>query len=180
MARHIEWTNNSKIYQFLEFQQFFKLKNFWNFQFGKFKKYLIWEIQIFFNNLLTNLRIDQIFKIDQFVKLSIFKNFTICKIHILRFEKLLNILGVRVISKKWKNKLEIKISNNSFFVILIFEILEFRNVGHSSFGRSKFWDPTEFERWNYNVDVKATMQTNLLTVISFDDTWNCLFLNLRY
>ena len=34
-----------------------------------------------------------------------------------------------------------KLSNNSSFVILIFEILKFRNIGRSTFRRSKFWPP---------------------------------------
>ena len=33
---------------------------------------------------------------------------------------------------------EIKLSNNSSFVILIFVILKFRNIGRSTFRRSKF------------------------------------------
>ena len=33
---------------------------------------------------------------------------------------------------------KIKISNNSSFVIFIFVILEFRNIGRSTFCRSKF------------------------------------------
>ena len=32
-------------------------------------------------------------------------------------------------------------SNNLNFVIFIFEISKFRNIGHSTFGRSKFWPP---------------------------------------
>ena len=36
---------------------------------------------------------------------------------------------------------KIKLSNNSFFVILIFAILKFRNIGRSTFYRSKFWLP---------------------------------------
>ena len=35
----------------------------------------------------------------------------------------------------------IKISNNSSFVILIFAISELRNIGHSTFVRSKFCPP---------------------------------------
>ena len=31
-------------------------------------------------------------------------NFNICKINILQFQKLLNILDVQIIAKKWKNK----------------------------------------------------------------------------
>ena len=34
-----------------------------------------------------------------------------------------------------------KLSNNSSFVILIFEILKFRNIDRSTFRHSKFWHP---------------------------------------
>ena len=44
----------------------------------------------------------------EFLKLLNFQNFTIRKIHILKFFKLLNIMGVRIISKKWKNEFENK------------------------------------------------------------------------
>ena len=37
-----------------------------------------------------------------------------------------------------KNKFENNKSNNSNFVILIFEISEFRDIGRSTFGHSKF------------------------------------------
>ena len=37
-----------------------------------------------------------------------------------------------------KKNSKIKLSNNSSFVILIFVILKFRNIGHSAFRRSKF------------------------------------------
>ena len=36
---------------------------------------------------------------------------------------------------------KIKLSNNSSFVILIFVILKLRNIGRSTFRRSKFWPP---------------------------------------
>ena len=36
---------------------------------------------------------------------------------------------------------KIKLSNNSSFVILIFVILKFRNIGCSTLYRSKFWPP---------------------------------------
>ena len=38
---------------------------------------------------------------------------------------------------KRKNKLEIKISNDSSFVLLIFGISKFQNIGRSTFGCSK-------------------------------------------
>ena len=37
--------------------------------------------------------------------------------------------------------MKIKKSNNSSFVILILEVSNFRNIGHSTFGRSKFTPP---------------------------------------
>ena len=36
---------------------------------------------------------------------------------------------------------KIKLWNNSSFVILIFVILKFQNIGRSTFRRSKFWPP---------------------------------------
>ena len=36
---------------------------------------------------------------------------------------------------------KIKLSNNSCFVILIFVILKFRNIGRSTLRRFKFWPP---------------------------------------
>ena len=41
------------------------------------------------------------------------------------------------------NTLENKKSNNSTFVILIFEISEFRNIGRFTFGRYKYWSPSK-------------------------------------
>ena len=41
-----------------------------------------------------------------------------------------------------KTNSQIEKLNNSTFVILIFEISKFRNIGHSTFRRSKFWPPT--------------------------------------
>ena len=42
---------------------------------------------------------------------------------------------------------KIKLSNNSSFVILIFVIFIFRNIGRSTFRRSKFWPPPEEVIW---------------------------------
>ena len=39
------------------------------------------------------------------------------------------------------NNEKIKLSNNSSFVILIFLILKFRNIGRFTFRRSEFWSP---------------------------------------
>ena len=36
---------------------------------------------------------------------------------------------------------KIKLSNNLSFIILIFVILKFRNIGRSTFRRSKCWPP---------------------------------------
>ena len=44
----------------------------------------------------------------EFSKWFNLKNFTIQIIHILQFKKLSNILGVQIISKKWKNGLKNK------------------------------------------------------------------------
>ena len=66
---------------------------------------------------------------------------TICKINILRFEKLLNVLGVRIFIKNEKINSKIKLSNNSSFVVLIFAILKFWNITRSTFRLSKFWPP---------------------------------------
>ena len=68
---------------------------------------------------LTDLEKDQIFGIFKFETLTNFKNstilkikhffyFTFWKINILQFEKLLNILSIQIISKKWKNKFDNK------------------------------------------------------------------------
>ena len=75
---------------------------------------------------LFDLKIRNNFKKLQFGKLKNF-NFTVLKINILQFEKLLNILGVQIISKK-----------KLIFITLIFAILKFRNIGRSTFRRSQF------------------------------------------
>ena len=46
-------------------------------------------------------------------------------------------------------KIENNKSNNSTFIILIFEISKFRNIGRSTFGRSKFWPPPNFFFYMY-------------------------------
>ena len=83
-----------------------------------FKNYRIFKIQLF-----------GIFFILLFGK-SIFYNLI----------KLLNTLVIQIIYKKWKKSI-MKLSNNSSFVILVFAILKFRNIGRSTFRRSKFWLP---------------------------------------
>ena len=55
--------------------------------------------------MLKDLRI---FRIQQFGILINFFNFTIWEINFLQYQKLLNILGVQIISKKWKKKFENK------------------------------------------------------------------------
>ena len=57
--------------------------------------------------------------------------------NILQYQKLLNILGVQIVSKKYFKKFENKMIEKPFF-ILIFVILKFRNTGRSTFRRSKF------------------------------------------
>ena len=57
------------------------------------------------------------------------------------FHNLKNYLILWVFKWFLKNKKlnsKIKLSDNSAFVILIFTILKFRNIGHSTFDRSKF------------------------------------------
>ena len=49
------------------------------------------------------------FRIQQFGILINLFNFIIWKINFLQYQKLLNILGVQIISKKWKKKFENKI-----------------------------------------------------------------------
>ena len=90
--------------------------------------------------------INLICEIVQFERLTNFHNIIIRKINILQFKKMLNILDVQTISKKWKINLKIKLSNNSSFVILIFAILKFRNIGRSAFRRSKFWPSPEISK----------------------------------
>ena len=46
--------------------------------------------------------------------------------------------------KKKRINSEIEKSNNSTFVISIFEVSNFRNIGRSTFGRSKFWPPPKY------------------------------------
>ena len=53
-------------------------------------------------------------------------------------------------NKKINSK--IKLSNNSSYVILIFVILKFRNIGRSTFRRSKFWPPPEFSNFDIICD----------------------------
>ena len=76
--------------------------------------------------MLKDLRI---FRIQQSGILINFFNFTIWKIDFLQYQKLLNILGVQTISKKWKKSSKRKLSNNLSFFILIFTISKFRNTG---------------------------------------------------
>ena len=47
---------------------------------------------------------------------------------------------------------KIKLSNNWSFVILIFVILKFWNIGRSTFRRSKFWPPPLSGGWQGNDD----------------------------
>ena len=103
---------------------------------------------------LTNLENDQIFRIFKFKTLTNFQNltilkikhffyFTIWKINISQFEKLLNILNIQIISKKMK-----KYDNNTieklifrYFNIRNFEISKFQSFYISS---SKILTPTQF------------------------------------
>ena len=75
------------------------------------------------------------------MKIKHFVYFTIWKINISQFEKLLNILSIQIIYKNKKINSIIKLSNISSFVILIFAILKFRNVSRFTFRRLKFWSP---------------------------------------
>ena len=62
---------------------------------------------------------------NEFLKLFSFWNFTIWKMPILKFEKILNILGVQIISKKWKNEFENK--NIKWLMFRYFNIRNFVN-----------------------------------------------------
>ena len=56
---------------------------------------------------------------------------------------------------------KIKLSNNSFFVILIFVILKFRNIGRSTFRRSKF----SFPPLNFGIKLgKQKLQQSALVI----------------
>ena len=77
------------------------------------------------------------------IEYSKLKKLTIWEINIIQFEKLLNILGVQIISKKLKNKFENQLSNNSAFVISLLpplhggKNLERRNVERAIFRNFK-------------------------------------------
>ena len=59
-----------------------------------------------------------------------------------QFGKLSYILSVRKIQTDVNiRNIFLKKSNNSTFVISIFEVSNFRNIGRCTFGRSKFWHP---------------------------------------
>ena len=139
IVRNIKCANNSKIFQF--FQSNFGLPN-WE-KFYKFLNFPIWKIPKIFQisqfrrsskfPLLTNLQNNKISELVQFRKLANFQNLTICKtIKIPKISNLLNyhicILSVKKISTNVKKKenSKIKESNNSTFVILIFEIPKYR------------------------------------------------------
>ena len=128
---------------------------------------------------LTNLENDQIFGIFKFktltnvqiltiLKIKHFFYFTIWKINISIFEKLLNILSIQIISKKWKNTI-IKLSKNSSFVILIFATLKFRNFSRSTFRRSKFWPPPDgIANAYFNIYIYACNNRNMDSYADWD------------
>ena len=58
---------------------------------------------------------------------------------------------------------EIKLSNNSSFVILIFVILKFRNIGRSTFRRSKFRSPPSFSIIRVRVKISNSQILEWLT-----------------
>ena len=83
-------------------------------------------------------------------------------------------MGVQTISEIWKINSKIKLSNNLYSVILIFEILKFRNIGRSIFRRSKIWPPPpknfKFEKlanfpicynWRYRKMIKYSRMFNV-------------------
>ena len=53
-------------------------------------------------------------------------------------------------TQKWNSKIEL--SNNSSFVILIFAILKFRNIG-----RSKFWPPLEYTYMYIHICIQCSI-----------------------
>ena len=95
-------------------------------------------------------------KIQEFSKFKnleyyeFFFNFIIWKINILHYQKLLNILGVQIVSKKYEKSSQIKWSNNLSFFILIFVISKFRNSDRSTFRRSQFWPPPNCSYFFFN------------------------------
>ena len=68
-----------------------------------------------------------------------------------------------------KKNSKIKLSKNSYFVILIFVILKFLNIGRSTFRRFKFLPPPKFiifKIWK------------IIKIAKIDNFWNCL--SIRY
>ena len=89
-----------------------------------------------------------------------FFNFSIWKINILQFDKIIKYFGGsnNLLKMKKVNSI-IKLSNNSSFGTLICAILEFWNIDYSTFRLSKFWNDDfgtqhtmhrcqNLERWN--------------------------------
>ena len=144
---------NSKNYQFGKFRKFAilqicNLQNSKNWLFVDSQKFSIWKISKISNlensksfrnfTILKIIRFLQqfdfekqdILKIVRRQKIAHFQNFTIWKTRNsvnFQFLKLSYILSVHIIQTniKTKNKFENKKQNNSFFVILIFEISKF-------------------------------------------------------
>ena len=69
-----------------------------------------------------------------------------------------------------KKKSRIKLSNNSFFFILIFAISKFRQTGRSTFRRFKFWSPpliSYFPHWVPLISIVARTPTMKFSILFF-------------
>ena len=106
--------------------------------------------------------------IDEFVKRSNIRNCSIWKIwEISKFNqyftiwKIIKYFGCSNNLKKNEKKINsiIKLSHNSSFVMLIFEILKFRNIGRSTFRCSKFSFPPTKIFWDRPGLLLAYLQT---------------------
>ena len=71
---------------------------------------------------------------------------------------------------------KIKLSNNSSFVILIFIILKFRNINHSTFRRSKIWPPPIRWIWRWT---ESSGIPNILCYASIANLINWIFADLE-
>ena len=125
-----------------------------NFKFEKFEKFTIWKIQKklilkfpkvcnFENKKNINFENSKNLQCGKSEKFAFSKILKISQIF--QFKKTSNFWNCSIsnnknFSKYCNLKKYIK-SNNSTFVISIFEALNFRNTGRSIFGRSKFWLP---------------------------------------
>ena len=79
---------------------------------------------------------------------------------------------VQIISRKMKKiNLQIKLWNNSSFVILIFAILKFRNIDRSTFRRSKFWPSPDVSDNTQLKSAEHYWSLQVLRVVFHWKTW---------